>query len=71
MSIFRKLLKKFRKTEALKDHRYIEHYTKCDECDNLSECLREGNLIESTTILDTTRHFINGLGCSCKLLERD
>lgn len=42
---------------------YIEKDTKCDLCDNRSEC--EDYLIDCTHSEDTRRHVINGIGHIC------
>lgn len=71
MSIFRKLLRKFRKTEETKSFEYVEKDTRCDKCEFFDECEGNGDLIEIARLGDTRRHFIRGMGCGCKLLERD
>ena len=38
---------------------YKEEFSECDSCEYVSSC---GNVIESTTRLDTCRHFIKGRG---------
>lgn len=42
---------------------FIEKDTKCDLCDNRSEC--EDYLIDCTHSEDTRRHVINGIGHIC------
>ena len=42
---------------------YAEKDTKCDLCDNRSEC--ENYLIDRTHSEDTRRHVINGIGYIC------
>lgn len=71
MSIFRKLTRKFRKTEETKRYEYVEKDTRCDKCNFFYECKGNGNLIEVTRLGDTMPHFVNGFGNDCKALERD
>mgnify|MGYP007109790806 CR=1 FL=1 len=71
MIIFRKLLRRFRKTEEVKTFEYVEKDTKCDRCDFFYKCNGNGDLIEITSLADERRHFARSLGCECKLLERD
>ena len=42
---------------------YVERDTRCDLCDNKSEC--EDYLIDCTRYEDTRRHVINGMGHIC------
>lgn len=71
MSIFRKLLRKFRKAEETKSFEYVEKDTRCDKCEFLEECKENGCLIEITSLEDTRSHFARSLGCKCNALERD
>lgn len=51
-----------------KPRKYIEKRTVCDKCENLKECIANDNVIETTAILDMTRHYATGLnGCFKKL----
>lgn len=43
-----------------------EEFFECDTCGNLSKCITVGNLIETTTIDDTIRHFVKSSSCKCK-----
>lgn len=43
-----------------------EKFFECDICGNLSKCITTGNLIETTTIDDTIRHFMKSSSCKCK-----
>lgn len=44
-------------------YEYVEKDTKCDLCDNRSEC--EEYLLDCTHSSDTRRHVINGIGHIC------
>ena len=48
---------------------YVEKDTKCDLCNNRSEC--EEYLIDCTYSADTRRHVINGIGHFCPLDIRE
>lgn len=67
MSIFRKLIRKFRKAEETKHFEYVEKDTRCDKCEHIEECKENGYLIDITRLADTRQHFIRGIGCNCKL----
>lgn len=59
----------FRKDTLCKPQPYEEKDTKCDKCENLSECMKRGNVIDCTLSFDTRKHYIVGIGCYC--LKRD
>lgn len=44
---------------------YIERNTRCDICECLQECIREGNVIEITNIYDNRKHYAVGLMMKC------
>lgn len=45
---------------------YVERFTKCDQCEHLKECQRDGQLIEISTLDDSRDHYISGMGTRCK-----
>lgn len=63
-NIFNRLFRKFIKPK-IEPKPYVETPTRCDMCGNLGTCIRYGNVVESTTTNDTTRHFILGRGEIC------
>ncbi|HWT74351.1 MAG TPA: hypothetical protein VN258_06495 [Mobilitalea sp.] len=43
---------------------YIEEWTECDSCEQLSDCINNHAVYDITTKYDTVRHFMIGLdGC--------
>lgn len=53
-------------------HIPVEHHekdTKCDLC--TYECKEDCCLIDITTMEDTRKHFINGIGFICPLREKE
>ena len=48
---------------------YHEKDTRCDLCKH--ECKEDCYLIEITTLNDTRRHFINGIGFVCPLMRKE
>ena len=42
-----------------------EHFTECDKCDMLSECIRDNGLINIRTSDDEFDHYVLGVGCFC------
>lgn len=44
---------------------YEEKFTTCDKCERLHECIKNGNVLERTTLEDSYTHYIVGRGCSC------
>ena len=48
---------------------YHEKDTRCDLCKH--ECKEDCYLVEITTLNDTRKHFINGIGFICPLRRND
>lgn len=42
-----------------------EHFTECDKCDMLSECIRDNGLINIRTSHDDFDHYVLGVGGFC------
>ena len=59
--------KKIRTANARKRQKYVEKYTKCDKCKYFKEC--EEYLLETTNYSDENKHYINGMGHICKLID--
>lgn len=53
-----------------KEKKYVEHDTRCDNCDKFGICFSKGNLVDITTRHDTRNHHINAPGSVClKMVE--
>ncbi len=55
--------------EEYRSKPYKEKDTECDKCEFLSECKREGNVIDCTSFLDNKTHYVCGI-TSCKKADR-
>lgn len=63
-----KRLRRARRNKKLNE-RHKERYTRCDVCERLSECRREGPLLDVTRFDDDERHFILSKYNMCKKKE--
>lgn len=54
-----------RRKQKYKTEKYVEKFTKCDKCEFLKDC--KEHLVDCTTCSDKFKHYINGIGHTCKV----